>query len=106
MLQHIVEFATKNIPTLQPGFGPKRVKWRIDISNSGTATVQPYGGGEDGGELEKCPEYPSNLLQGGGKCHFLVETLQVMLLLLDKKDDPEKYQAKNQYFVELLKSQR
>lgn len=103
MLQNIVEFATKNIPTLQPGFGPKRVKWRIDINNSGTATVQPYGGGEDGGELEKCPEYPSNLLQGGGKCHFLVETLQVMLLLLDKKDDPEKYQAKNQYFVELLK---
>lgn len=103
MLQYIVEFATKNIPGLQPGFGPKRVKWRIDIVQSGHAVVQPYGDNEYGGELEKCPEYPSNLLQGGGKCHFLVETLQVMLLLLDKKDDSEKYHAKNQYFVELLK---
>ena len=102
MLRHIVEFATKNIPGLQPGFGPKRVKWRIDIDQSGNAVVQPYGGNEYGGELGKCPEYPSNLLQGGGKCHFLVETLQVMLLLLDKNDDPEKYRGKNQYFVELL----
>ncbi|HDR15272.1 MAG TPA: type I-C CRISPR-associated protein Cas8c/Csd1, partial [Desulfobacteraceae bacterium] len=41
-------------------------------------------------------------LQGGGRCHFLVETLQVMFLLLGGNDDPEKYQAKNQYFVELL----
>ncbi|MBW6485805.1 MAG: type I-C CRISPR-associated protein Cas8c/Csd1 [Syntrophobacterales bacterium] len=102
MLHHVADFATKNISTLQPGFGPKRVKWRVDISNRGTAVVQPYGS-DDGGELEKCPEYPSNLLQGGGRCHFLVETLQVMLLLLDKKDDKEKYHAKNQYFVELLK---
>lgn len=102
MLQHIVEFATKNIPGLQPGFGPKRVKWRIDIDQRGNAVVQPYGGNEYGGELGKCPEYPSNLLQGGGKCHFLVETLQVMLLLLDKNDDPEKYHGKNQYFIELL----
>lgn len=103
MLQHIIEFATKNIPNLQPGFGPKRVKWKIDINQNGAAVVVPYGSGDDGGELGRCPEYPANLLQGGGKSHFLVETLQVMLLLLDKKDDPAKYQAKNQYFIELLK---
>lgn len=102
MLQHVVDFATKNIAGLQPGFGPKRVKWRIDIGSSGNAVVLPYGEDENGGQLDNCPEFPSNLLQGGGKCHFLVETLQVMALLLDKKDDPEKYSAKNQYFVEML----
>ena len=103
MLQHIVEYATKNIPHLQPGFGPKRVKWRITIDQSGTAFVEPYGSGEDGSELEKCPEYPSNLLQSGGRCHFLVETLQVVLLLLGNNDDQEKYREKHQYFIELLK---
>ncbi|MBN2793695.1 MAG: type I-C CRISPR-associated protein Cas8c/Csd1 [Desulfuromonadales bacterium] len=102
MLQHVVDFASKNIPGLQPGFGPKRVRWRIDIGLNGEAVVLPYGGDENGGELEKCPEYPANLLQGGGKCHFLVETLQVILLLLDKSDDPAKYHSKNKYFVELL----
>lgn len=102
MLQHVVEFASKNISGLQPGFGPKKVKWRIDIGLNGDASVLPYGSDEKGGELEKCPEYPSNLLQSGGKCHFLVETLQVMLLLLDRNDDPEKYNSKNQYFIEML----
>lgn len=103
MLQHIVEFATKEIPNLQVGFGAKRVKWKIEINQHGDAVVLPYGNGDEGSELERCPEYPANLLQGGGKCHFLVETLQVMFLLLDKKDDPNKYHTKNQYFVELLK---
>ncbi len=103
MLQHIVEFANKTIPGLRPGFGPKRVKWRIAISKDGAAVVEPFGGSEDGGELERCPEYPANLLQGGGRCHFLVETLQVVLLLLGSNDDPEKYQGKHHYFVELLK---
>ncbi|MBI5674474.1 MAG: type I-C CRISPR-associated protein Cas8c/Csd1 [Nitrospirae bacterium] len=103
MLQRVIEFAKKNIPYLQPGFGPKRVKWRISININSTAVVEPYGDGDYGSELERCPEYPANLLQGGGRCHFLVDTLQVMLLLLDKKDDPEKYQEKHTYFTELLK---
>lgn len=103
MLQHIVEYATKNIPHLQPGFGPKKVKWRITINQTGTAVVEPYGNSEDGSELERCPEYPANLLQSGGRCHFLVETLQVVLLLLGTNDDLEKYQGKHQYFIELLK---
>lgn len=103
MLQQIVEFANKKIPDMQPGFGPKRVKWRIDINQNGNTIIQPYGDSRIGGELEKCPEYPANLLQGGGKCHFLVETLQVMFLLLDKKDNPEKLQSKNKYFIKLLK---
>ncbi|HEY3374203.1 MAG TPA: type I-C CRISPR-associated protein Cas8c/Csd1 [Candidatus Aquicultor sp.] len=103
MLQHVVEFTKKNIPHLKPGFGPKRVRWRITININSTAVVEPYGDGEYGGELERCPEYPANLLQGGGRCQFLVDTLQVMLLLLDKNDDPEKYQEKHTYFIELLK---
>lgn len=104
MLQHVIEFAKKNIPHLQPGFGSKRVKWRISINTNSTAVAEPYGDGEYGSELERCPEYPANLLQGGGRCHFLVDTLQVMLLLLDKKDDPDKYQEKNTYFIGLLKT--
>jgi len=104
MLRSIAEFATKNIQGMQPGFGPKKVKWKLDINSNGVVTVLPFGSGDAGGVLERCPEYPSNLLQGGGKCHFLVETLQVTFLLLGGNDDLEKYKAKNQYFSELLKS--
>lgn len=102
MLQHIVNFADKNISGLRPGFGPKRVKWQISIQQSKKAVIIPYGGNESGGELENCPEYPANLLQGGGRCHFLVETLQVLLFLLGKDDNPESYQEKHRYFVEML----
>ena len=102
MLNQIASYAIRQFPGIEPGFGPVRTKWRISIAPDFHVTIEPFGG-EHGDELTNCPEFPENLLQGGGKSNFLVDTLQVMLLLLDdKKDDPEKYNAKHNYFVDLI----
>jgi CRISPR-associated protein Csd1 len=102
MLNQIASYAIRQFPDIEPGFGPVRAKWRVSIAPDFHVTIEPFGG-EHGGELTHCPEYPENLLQGGGKSNFLVDTLQVMLLHLDdKKDDPGKYDAKHNYFVDLI----
>lgn len=102
MLNQIASYAIHKFPGIEPGFGPVRAKWRISIAPDFHVTIEPFGG-EHGAELTHCPEYPENLLQGGGKSNFLVDTLQVMLLHLDdKKDDPPKYDTKHNYFVDLI----
>lgn len=102
MLNHVVTHAVGKFSDLEPGFGAMKVKWRISIASDLSAHIEPFGG-EDGERMPSCPEFPDNLLQGGGKCNFLVDTLQVMLLHLDKKDDSEKYIAKHEYFTYLLR---
>jgi CRISPR-associated protein Csd1 len=102
MLNQVAAYATRKFPDLAAGFGPIRVMWRISISSTSTVAIEPYGG-EHGAVLPHCPEYPENLLQGGGKSNFLVDTLQVMFLHLDKKDDPVKFAAKHNYFIDLLR---
>ncbi len=101
MLNHVVTHAVGKFSDLEPGFGAMKVKWRISIAPDSSAHIEPFGG-EDGASMPNCPEFPDNLLQGGGKCNFLVDTLQVMLLHLDKKDDSEKFLAKHKYFTYLL----
>jgi len=102
MLNHVAAYAMKTLPGIEPGFGAVPIKWRISIAPDSSAQVEPFGG--EYGFPVNSPEYPDNLLQGGGKSNFLVDTLQVMVLYLDeKKDDPEKYHAKHDYFVALLK---
>lgn len=103
MLNQVVSYALHEFPEMEPGFGPVVARWRITIHRDLSSSIEPFGG-ESGSVLSKCPEYPDNLLQGGGKSNFLVDTLQVMLLYLDKKDKPEKYNAKHDYFVSLLKN--
>lgn len=102
MLNQIAAYAMREFPEIAPGFGPIRVRWRISISGTLNAAIEPYGG-ENGAVLPRCPEYPENLLQGGGRSNFLVDTLQVVLLHLDKKDTPEKFAAKHHYFIDLLR---
>jgi CRISPR-associated protein Csd1 len=102
MLKEIAAYAMRQFPDMEAGFGPIRVRWRISLSGTSGVAIEPYGG-EHGAVLAHCPEYPDNLLQGRGKSNFLVDTLQVMLLYLDKRDSSEKFEAKHQYFVELLR---
>lgn len=102
MLDQIAAYATRKFPDIEAGFGPIRARWRISISDTSNIAIEPYGG-EHGAILPHCPEYPENLLQGGGKSNFLVDTLQVMLLYLDKKDATDKFAAKHAYFVDLLR---
>ncbi len=101
MLNQVAAHAMRAFPDIAAGFGPIRVRWRISIFHNSTVTIEPYGD-EHGGILPHCPEYPENLLQGGGKSNFLVDTLQVMVLHLDKKDDPAKFTKKHDYFIHLL----
>ena len=102
MLNHLVTHARSKFSALEAGFGTATVKWRISIALDSSAQIEPFGG-EDGARIPNCPEFPDNLLQSGGKCNFLVDTLQVMLLHLDKKDDSEKFSAKHKYFTHLLR---
>ncbi len=102
MLQEIARFSERQFPELEPGFCPVNVKWRISLprSTSGVWAIVPFS--ETGWKHPSAPEYPPNLMQGGGKCHFLVDELRTSLLLLDKKDDAEKYRDKHEFFVKLL----
>lgn len=102
MLNHVAAYGLQKQPDMEPGFGPVLVKWRMELRKNSLPILVPFGG-ENGGQLSKCPEYPDNLLQGGGKSNFLVDTLQVMFLHLDKKDDPAKYAAKHEFFVSMLR---
>lgn len=102
MLNLVAAYGLQKQPDMEPGFGPVLVKWRLELHQHSVPILVPFGG-ENGGQLSKCPEYPDNLLQGGGKSNFLVDTLQIMFLHLDKKDDPAKYAAKHKFFVSMLK---
>lgn len=103
MLRELAEFAQKVFPEVEPGFGPATIRWRIKVPRdaSGVWTIEPFG--EEGMLHPAAPEYPANLMQSGGKCHFLIEELRTSLLLLDKKDDSKKYQEKSRFFLQLLK---
>jgi hypothetical protein len=104
MLHQLAEFAHAAFPELEPGFGPALLKWRINLPRDMSAvwTIEPFG--EEGFLHSAVPEYPANLMQGGGKCHFLIDELRTSVLLIDKKDDAKKYKAKHDFFVELLRS--
>lgn len=103
MLRELAEFAQKVFPDVEPGFGPVTIRWRIRVprETSGVWTIEPFG--EEGMRHPAAPVYPANLMQSGGKCHFLIDELRTSLLLLDKKDDSKKYQEKSRFFLELLK---
>jgi CRISPR-associated protein Csd1 len=102
MLHEVVEFAEATFPGLEPGFAPVVVKWRINLPKDdlGIWTILPFG--EAGLMHLAAPEYPPNLMQGGGKCHFLLDEVRTTLLLLDKKDDRKKFEIKNRFFTQLL----
>lgn len=82
MLRELAEFAQKVFPDVEPGFGPVTIQWRIRVprETSGVWTIEPFG--EEGMRHPAAPVYPANLMQSGGKCHFLIDELRTSLLLL------------------------
>lgn len=102
MLLEIAKFAQNIFPELEPGFGVTTLKWQINLprDTSGIWTIEPFG--EHGMQHTATPEYPANLMLGGGKCHFLIDELRTSLLFIDKKDDRKKYEEKNKFFIRLL----
>lgn len=108
MLELLVKYAETHpdIDT-EPGFKPKQVRWLICCGNDGNfLDVVEIGDTEakrnPGQRFPKCPEIDANVMQSGGKSHFLVETTEVAVLY-GKNIADSKVREKHRYFVNLLR---
>jgi|AMFO01.1.fsa_nt_gi CRISPR-associated protein Cas8c/Csd1, subtype I-C/DVULG len=109
MIDRLIDYAHRRELTVESGFAAKRARWLIDLDDDGR-----YLGVVEMGEVEKkrnpgrlfpcAPHLSQPELVSGGvtKCHFLVETAQVVALL-DADEDDDKTRRKHDYFVDLLR---
>ncbi|MFO8101162.1 MAG: type I-C CRISPR-associated protein Cas8c/Csd1 [Dehalococcoidia bacterium] len=113
MLDVLVKYAQEHSKSeIEPGFSPKDIRWAIVCDEGGRfLDVIELGDtnqkNNPGQTFLKCPEMDRGALQGGGKCHFLVETAEVVALHFSKKtlDEPKtkvKLDIKHTYFLQLL----
>ncbi|MDD5307787.1 MAG: type I-C CRISPR-associated protein Cas8c/Csd1 [Deltaproteobacteria bacterium] len=115
MLNHLVEYA-KRLEDVEPGFKPKMVRWAAVFSESGefldVVEMGNVGAKKNPGRaFAKCPDLAQAELVGGNspRCHFLIETAEVVALLYDKKTlersgGTEKILGKHAFFIECLKA--
>lgn len=113
MLNHLVEYA-KRLEDVEPGFKPKTVRWAAVFSGGGdfldVVELGNVGAKKNPGrQFAKCPDLSQAELVGGtdARCHFLVETAEVVALLYDRKvaekpDGKNKITAKHAFFVACL----
>ena len=106
MLELLVKYAETHLDT-EPGFKKERIRWAIMFDAVGQfLDVVPLDdekeGAKPGMDFLKCPKIDSNVMRGGGKSHFLVETAGVVVLLGKESESP-KTKAKHEYFVGLLR---
>jgi CRISPR-associated protein Csd1 len=110
MLDAVLRYAKTQGWTSEPGFLRKSVKWAIQCNVAGELIgVTPLGDGKEGLTLDRCPHLSQSELIGGGetRSHFLLESLQTLALLFKSDEKVEvitRTQAKNRYFISLLKS--
>ena len=109
MLPLLVKYAVDNDLVKPPGFTSREVRWALVFDKGGGfQDVIELGDAEQkrnpGRRFGTCPELSFSDLKSGGetKCHFLVETAEVVALYGDKAGD-EKPLAKHAYFVDLLR---
>ena len=108
MLESLVKYAETHLDTKPKlGFKPKDVRWLIvcdqqgrflDVTELGDTEVKR----NPGQTFRECPEIDANMMQSGGKSHFLVETAEVAVLY-GKNIADSKVQEKHRYFVNLLR---
>jgi len=110
MLNLVVKYAREHLD-VDPRFAPKWVRWAIVCDPQGQflgvmELGDPSQRRNRGQRFGKCPDLPSFVVAGGTKgerrCHFLVETAQVVALHGVAADD-EKARRKHLYFVDLLR---
>lgn len=105
MLNELVEYS-KHQGLAGPGFAPKTVKWAIQATAQGqlmgvielgdtSAKRNP------GREFAVCPE--TSGMNSGGKSHFLVETLETVLLMCKDEKKRPAFEAKHAFFVKQLR---
>lgn len=110
MLHYLIEYAKTHNFDAEPGFSPKEVRWAIacDASAHFTEAI-PLGEGKTGRPFARCPDLTQPELVGGKqpRCHFLVETAEVVAL--HRKEDEDKaslnrVEQKHAFFVEMLRN--
>lgn len=106
MLQELVRYA-QNEPGLsdsEPGFTTRTIRWLIELSANGEfINVLPLGDNK-GEQVSKCPEMHN--MNAGGRAHYLVETLQTVVLLFKTTEELTKVtgtKVKHKYFKEMLR---
>ncbi len=110
MLTELSRYAERHNLVVEPGFAPKRALWGllldpgippqiIDLSDSDEKRRR-------GREFACCPELSQPELKAGGAGtrHFLVDSVDVVLLYAKKVD--AKLEAKHRFFVDLLDQAR
>ncbi|MEN6407439.1 MAG: type I-C CRISPR-associated protein Cas8c/Csd1 [Thermoguttaceae bacterium] len=105
MLCELVEYS-KHHGLAGPGFTPKTVKWAIQATANGCLMgAVPLGDLSDkknlGREFAVCPE--TSGMNAGGKSHFLVETLETVLLMCKDEKKRPAFEAKHAFFVQQLR---
>jgi len=102
MLNELVDYARKSLDS-EPGFTTRTARWLADISSDGQLiNVLPLGD-DKGEQTPKCPEMHN--MNAGGRAHFLVETLQTVILLCKPNEDEKKIagsREKQSFFTEML----
>ncbi len=89
----------------EPGFTTRKVRWCVALAADGRfLNVLSLGDGKGGVVHPRCPNMPN--MNAGGKSHFLVETVQTVVLLFktsEEQDKIERTHGKHQFFVNMLR---
>lgn len=110
MLNRLAEYASTKGLSSKPGFGHAEIHWILDLDNSGspsdlrrakiTSSSRP-----DPWQYDQAPITPANVLNAGGKSHFLWESAAVLLNWPKDGGDQKaagKIQQKHGFFVRLI----
>ncbi len=104
MLKQLIEYAEREGLSVRPGFAAVTIQWGIAITEDGkfTGAIIPLGattkrGRPRGKEYPSAPRLDQNILQGGGKSHFLWESAEVVFA-----GEGKKAEEKRKFFVELV----
>ena len=107
MLHELIDYAQREGLASEPGFSTRYVKWLIVFDPGGHFIGVRMQGDKkgDGREIPGCPDAGTKA-QGPEASHFLVDTLERIVLLLKPDATTEhhrKKSVKNRYFIELLR---
>ena len=107
MLHYFRDYATREGIILPPGLQSKPIKWLLIFSPQGPfVDAYDLSGGQKkskGREFPQVPQAPNNWLLGGGRSHFLVESLATIVNWPDDEENRDKIKAKHDFFVDLLR---
>ncbi len=102
MLQELMEYG-EGLDS-EPGFKTREVRWCVELATDGRfLNVLPLGDGKHGAMQHRCPDM--HAMNAGGKSHFLVETVQTVVLMFKANEEAKKIAGtkdKHRFFVEML----